>query len=518
VHATTSTTPLLEASGVHKHYGGVHALRGVEMTARAGEVHALVGENGAGKSTIINILAGAVRRDAGELTFDGRRVNFRSPAESQAAGIAVIHQELATLPTLNVAENLFMGRMPVRGLRLDRAAMYTRARALLAEVGLDVDPRTMVRDLSISQQQLVEIAKALGAGAKLLIMDEPSASLTEHETQRLLSLVRRLRTQGVSILYVSHRMAEVFAVADRITVFRDGAYVTTLDAPATTPQTVVGLMVGRELAAASHYEARAVGETMLEVRRLTTRRAAREGGGVPLHDVSFTVSRGEIVGMAGLVGAGRSEVARAIFGADRFDSGEILLEGRPVRFRSPSDAIAAGVAMVPEDRKGLALFLDAPLRWNVSMARLRALSRRGIIARQRERALAMEYLQRLRIKTPGIDVAVRALSGGNQQKTVLARWLATNPKLLILDEPTHGVDVGAKAEIYELVRGLARSGIAILLISAELTEILDLSDRIVVMRNGHVAALLERSQADERIVMLHATGTNAQISSAQQAS
>jgi ABC-type sugar transport system ATPase subunit len=518
VHATTSATPLLEASGVHKHYGGVHALRGVELTVRAGEVHALVGENGAGKSTIINILAGAVRRDAGELTFDGRPVNFRDPAQSQAAGIAVIHQELATLPTLNVAENLFMGRMPVRGLRLDRVAMHARARALLAEVGLDVDPRTMVRDLSLSQQQLVEIAKALAAGSKLLIMDEPSASLTEHETERLLTLVRRLRAQGVAILYVSHRMAEVFAIADRITVFRDGAYVTTLDAAATTPPAVVGLMVGRELAAASHYEPRALADNMLEVRGLTRRSASAEAGGVSFEDVSFTVRRGEIVGMAGLVGAGRSEVARAIFGADQYDAGEILLDGRPTRFRSPADAIARGVAMVPEDRKALALFLDAPLRWNVSMARLPALSRRGVIARRRERALATEYVERLRIRTPGVDVAARTLSGGNQQKTVLARWLATNPKLLILDEPTHGVDVGAKAEIYDLVRSLARSGMAILLISAELPEILDLSDRIVVMRNGRVAALLERAQADERTVMLHATGTNVQTSSSRQAS
>ena len=492
---------------MHKRYGGVHALRGVRLTVCAGEVHALVGENGAGKSTIINVLAGAVRRDAGRVTFDGRDVDFASPAESQAAGIAVIHQELATLPTLSVAENVCAGRMPTRGwrgLRVDRRVMHERTRALCADVGLDVDPATAMRDLSLSQQQLVEIAKALGAGARLLIMDEPSASLTEHEVRRLLDLVRRLRAQGVAILYVSHRLAEIFAVADRITVFRDGAFVETVDTPSTTPERVVARMVGRGLAAAAPDEARVAGETVLEVRGLT-----RRGGAVPLDGVSFTVRRGEIVGMAGLVGAGRSEVARAIFGADPFDAGEIRICGAPVRFRSPAEAIRAGVAMVPEDRKGLALFLDKPVRWNVSMARLPALGRGGVVARRRERALVREYVERLRVKTASVETPVRALSGGNQQKTVLARWLATNPELLILDEPTHGVDVGAKAEIYALVRELARDGMAILLISSELPEVLELSDRIVVMRAGHVAATLARDEADEHTVMLHATGGGA---------
>ncbi len=510
----TAGAGLLEAAGVHKRYGGVHALRGVALSVRAGEVHALVGENGAGKSTIINVLAGAVRRDAGTVSLGGRPVDFRSPAESQAAGIAVIHQELATLPTLSVAENVCMGRMPTRGGRLDWRAMRERTAALLAEVGLDVDPRTTVRDLGLSQQQLVEIAKALGAGAKLLVMDEPSASLTEHETRRLLDVVRRLRGQGVAILYVTHRMAEVFAVADRVTVFRDGAYVGTVATAGTTPSAVVGMMVGRELAAASHHEPRAPRETVLEVRGLTRRGGSGESGSVPLDAVSLTVRRGEIVGMAGLVGAGRTEVARAVFGADRYDAGEIVLGGRAVRFRSPSEAIAAGVAMVPEDRKRLALFLEKPVRWNVSMARLPAMSRRGVISRRGERALTASWVERLRVRAPDGEVPVRSLSGGNQQKTVLARWLATRPTLLILDEPTHGVDVGAKAEIYALVRALARDGMAILLISSELPEVLDLSDRIVVMRGGRVAATLDRAEADERTVMLHATGTGGEAAPA----
>nr|MDQ6926788.1 sugar ABC transporter ATP-binding protein [Candidatus Eremiobacteraeota bacterium] len=368
----SSGIPLLDVMDVQKRYGGVYALRGVQLTIRAGEVHALAGENGAGKSTLINVLAGAVRRDEGCVVLAGREVDFRSPAESQATGIAVIHQELATLPTLSVAENLFMGRLPTRGGWLDRRAMHARARELLTAVGLDVDPRVAVGTLSRSHQQLVEIAKALSASATLLIMDEPSASLTEHETQHLLGLVRRLRAQGVAILYVSHRLSEVFAVCDRITVFRDGRYVRTLDTTDTTPAEVVGLMVGRALTAASAESAtHERGEPVLEVRGLTRHvrgpAGSGEGSAVPLDDVTLTVGRGEIVGMAGLIGAGRSEVARAVFGADSYDAGEIRLSGKRVRFRSPADAIRAGVAMVPEDRKALALFLDKPVRWNISI-------------------------------------------------------------------------------------------------------------------------------------------------------
>lgn len=502
-------TPLLEVRDVHKHFGGVHALRGVTLEVRPGEVHALVGENGAGKSTLINILAGAVRRDAGQIVFESREVDFRSPAESQAAGIAVIHQELAMLPTLNVAENLFMGRMPVRHGRIDSAALRASARVLLAQVGLHIDPRTLASNLSVSQQQLVEIARALSAGTKLLVMDEPSSSLTDHETRRLLELVGQLRGRGVSVLYVSHRMAEVFTIADRITVYRDGSTVDTLPASGTKPATIVALMVGRTLATSVVNGERAPGDVMLEVRGLTRGLARAPHRGVPLNDVSFTVRRGEIVGLAGLVGSGRSEVARAIFGADPIDGGAIRVAGRSVHFRSPADAIRSGIAMVPEDRKELALFLDKPVRWNVSMARLRSLARVGVVRRSRERALAAAQVERLRVRAPGLDAAVRVLSGGNQQKTVLARWLAMRPKLLILDEPTHGVDVGAKAEIASLVRSLAGEGVAILLISSELPEVLGLSDRVLVMRSGRIVAALDRADADERLVMLHATGTSA---------
>jgi rhamnose transport system ATP-binding protein len=506
-----SAAPLFRAENVHKRYGGVYALRGAHLDVCAGEIHALVGENGAGKTTIINILSGAVKRDEGEVTFDGRVVDFDSPADAQAAGIAVIHQELATLPTLSVAENVCMGRMPTKGWRVDRRAMYERTREVLAIVGLDVDPRTLLRDLSLSQQQLVEIAKALGAGARLLVMDEPTASLTEHEARRLHTIARQLRDQGTAILFVSHRLSEVFTIADRITVFRDGAHVATQPTSATSPERVVELMVGRAVIPRSEATRDLLlsdAPIVLEVRGLTHRR--ENGHGFELDDVSLTVRRGEIVGLAGLVGAGRSELACAVFGETSFDAGEVLLEGRPARFDSPADALRAGVAMVPEDRKALALFFEQSVRWNISMAVLPSLRKRRVIARSAERAMARDYVGRLRINTPDTETAVGALSGGNQQKTVLARWLATKPKLLILDEPTHGVDVGAKAEIHELVRGLAREGIAILLISSELPEVLALSSRVVVMREGRVMANLAREDADERTVMMYATGSAAQ--------
>jgi rhamnose transport system ATP-binding protein len=498
---TEPPAPLLDVAQVYKRFGGVHALRGANIDVLPGEVHALVGENGAGKSTLINILAGAIRRDSGTISFDGVDADFRSPAESQRRGIAVIHQELATLPSLTVAENLFMGRLPSRHGFVDRRALRERAATLLATVGLDVDPEEQASSLATSEQQLVEIARALSMGARLLIMDEPSSSLTEHETQQLLALARRLRDDGVAIIYVSHRFAEVFAIADRITVMRDGVTVKTMQCAETTPADVVALMVGREIAPASAARTTSVGADAA-VPVLELRDVSRSGA---IEDVSFTVARGEIVGMAGLIGAGRSETARVVFGADRHDSGEVILNGKPVNFTSPRDAIAAGVAMVAEDRKALSLFMDKPVGWNITMARLPTLGAYGFIRARLDRALAAGFVDRLRVRTPSLATPVRELSGGNQQKTVLARWLATEPTLLILDEPTHGVDVGAKAEIHALIRGLAAQGIAILLISSELPEVLALSDRIIVMREGRVAADIPRRDADERLIMTFAT-------------
>ncbi len=496
--AVDSNEVILRVHDVSKNYDGVQALSNVSLDVRRGEVHALVGENGAGKTTLMNILGGIVRKNSGQVEFKGQTVDFATPAESQAAGIAVIHQELAVMPALTVMENVFMGRMPARRGVVDWTELESRTRELLEQVGLDVAPRTRVKDLTVSQSQLVEIAKALSIKANLIIMDEPNSSLTERETDRLFEVIRNLKQRGVSIIFVSHRIEEVLRIADRITVLRDGNYVGTLGVREATVDRVISMMVGRELVRSSETGERAIGPALLEVRRLTRR-------GV-VQDVSFSVRRGEIVGLAGLVGAGRSETARMIFGADPIDEGEILLEGRPVRFRSPKEALAHGLGMIPEDRKKLALFMAMPVRWNISMAQLPRISSNGLIRHRREAALAEEYVQRLRVRVPHIDTLERNLSGGNQQKTVLARWLATNPKLLIMDEPTHGVDVGAKAEIYEMMRGLAREGISIILISSELPEILSMSDRIVVMHAGRVTGILDRAEATEDKVMAYATG------------
>jgi ABC-type sugar transport system ATPase subunit len=497
---TTDTELLLQVEDVSKHFGGVRALRDARLDVRAGEVHAVVGENGAGKTTLINILGGIIARDAGRIAFDGRDVEFLSPGESQRAGIAIIHQELATIPALTVMENVHMGRMQSRLGIVDWRALRASTRAVLDEIGLDVSPGAAVSSLGISQRQLVEIAKALAAEARLIIMDEPNASLTDHESERLFEVIERLKQRNVGIIYVSHRIEEVLRISDRITVFRDGGYVGTVNRAEATVTGVVGMMVGRELARVQRRPPRETGEPLLEVRNLT--RAA-----VPaIRDVSFTVHRGEIVGFAGLVGAGRSETARTIFGADRFDSGEVLLNGLPIHFKSPKDAVASRVGMVPEERKQLGLFMEMPIRFNIAMASMPQRSRRGIVDHGDQATLANEFATKLAIKLSSIDAPVSSLSGGNQQKTVLARWLAISPELLILDEPTHGVDVGAKADIYQLMQDLAAEGLGIILISSELPEILAMSDRIVVMHQGRVAGVLDGRTATENAVMELATG------------
>lgn len=491
---------LLQVIGVSKRFGGVQALRDVRLEVRAGEVHALMGENGAGKTTLINILGGIVPRDSGRVIFRGREVVFNTPAESQHAGIAIIHQELATIPALSVMENIYMGRMEARGGWINWRAMEDAARKATDLVGLDVSPRAIVGDLTISQRQLVEIAKALAADARLVIMDEPNSSLTERETERLFEVIARLKQQGVAIIYVSHRIEEVMRIADRITTFRDGRYVGTIDRAEASVGRIINMMVGRDLANLTRRPPAGSDAPLLEVRNLSRR------GKPNLQNISFTLRRGEILGFAGLVGAGRSETARAIFGADPIDAGEILLEGRPVRFRSPREAIAHGVGMVPEERKRLGLFMNMPVRYNIGLASLPARSPAGIVQHAGERSLAEEFVRKLSIKLSSIDAPVKSLSGGNQQKTVLARWLATHPRVLILDEPTHGVDVGAKADIYQLMRDLAAEGIGIILISSELPEILNMSDRIVVMWQGRITGILDGQTATEEQVMAYATG------------
>lgn len=500
---TTDQRLLLSVEDVSKHFGGVHALRGINLQVHPGEVHAVVGENGAGKTTLINILGGIIARDSGRITLDGQEVAFATPVESQRAGIAIIHQELTTIPALTVMENVHMGRMRSRYGLVNWRALAASTRSVLEEVGLDISPATVVSSLGISQRQLVEIAKALAADARLMIMDEPNASLTDHETERLFEVIARLKQRGVGIIFVSHRIEEVLRISDRITVFRDGAYVGTVPTDQATVTGVVAMMVGRELARAQRRPSRALGEPLLEVRNL------RRTSSPPLHDITFTVHRGEILGFAGLVGAGRSETARAIFGADRFDGGEILFKGSPVRFNSPQEAVASGIGMVPEERKVLALFMDMPIRFNIGAASLPRRSRKGIVDHADQTALANSFAAKLSIKLPSIDAPVSSLSGGNQQKTVLARWLAIGPELLILDEPTHGVDVGAKADIYQLMQDLAADGLGIILISSELPEILSMSDRIVVMHEGRVRGVLDGPTATEHQVMELATGVAA---------
>ena len=492
---------ILKVDSVSKRFGGVQALRDVKFDLNYGEVHALVGENGAGKSTLMNVLGGIVQKDGGRVVFKGQEVEFKSPIESLDAGIAVIHQELAMMPHLNVIENVFMGRMPANGGMIRWREAEKDTRAALDLVGLDIPLDVLVDKLTISQRQLVEIAKALSKNASLIIMDEPNSSLAESETERLFSVIETLKQRGVAVIYVSHKIEEVLHIADRISVLRDGEYRGTILKSEASVEKVIQMMVGRELRQETsrlRQEAGKVdGAVRLEVRGLSGKR---------FQDVSFTVHHGEIVGFAGLVGAGRSEVARAIFGADPITAGEVHLDGKQVRFSSPGQAIANGLAMIPEDRKLLSLFMDLPILFNMSVAELPRMTRSGIINNRLMRTTAERFVDQLRIKLASVDHPVRSLSGGNQQKTTLARWLATHPKLLIMDEPTHGVDVGAKAEIYELMRNLADQGISIILISSELPEILTMSDRVVVMHEGRVTGVLESGEFDEHKIMLYATG------------
>jgi ABC-type sugar transport system ATPase subunit len=487
---------MLRVQGLSKSFGGLKALDGVSLDVRVGEVHAVVGENGAGKSTLMKILGGIITRDAGKTELRGNEVAFASPRESISAGIAVIHQELSVLPTLSVVENLYMGRMPTRGGRVPWKQLDQQSRRALAEVGLDIDPHLLMSGLSISQRQLVEIAKAFSIHARLIIMDEPNSSLSETETERLFSVIASLTGQGVSVVYVSHKIDEVLRIADRITVLRDGTLVGTVDRADATAASVIRMMVGRELDRA-YVPHQALGPVILRVEGLS---------GSGFSSVSFDVRAGEILCFAGLVGSGRSETWRTIFGAQRRRAGEVVFEGRHVSFNAPYQAIAAGFAMVPEDRKKLSLFMNMPIWFNVALAGLPKMKRGIAIDRRRISETVQSFVASMGIKLRSPEEPVRNLSGGNQQKTVLARWLAIAPKVLILDEPTHGIDIGAKSDVYELIRRLARSGIAIALISSELPEVIAMADRAVVMHEGRVTAILERSQIDEHTIMTHATG------------
>src|SRR3989440_5908931 len=495
-------TPSLEMKGISKRFPGVVALDHVDLSVGAGEVVALIGENGAGKSTLMKVLGGVYQPDEGAIFIDGQQVVINSVADALRRGIGFIHQELNVFDNLDVASNVFLGREPKRWgfLRLiDRERMYREARVYLERLRLDVPPDTPLARLSIAQQQLVEIAKTLSQQARILIMDEPTSSLTLSETERLIEVVKELRAQGVSIIYISHRLGEVQELADRVVALRDGRNVGGLAREEISHEQMVRMMVGRDLEDFYVHPEGVVRQPSFEVRDLRTRR-------YPKHAVSFKVNKGEIMGFAGLVGAGRSELAQAIFGVDPAVGGGILLDDKSVKVRAPRDAIEQGIYLIPEDRRIAGLILEDPIRQNITLPSLLRYSSAGLINFKSERKGASAIFKKLNVKAPSVEERVGNLSGGNQQKVVLAKWLSLTPHVLIFDEPTRGIDVGAKAEIYELMRGLAESGVAIMMISSDMEEILGVSERVAVMHEGRLTGVLERSGCSEEAIMRLAVG------------
>jgi rhamnose transport system ATP-binding protein len=489
---------MLVLRNVSKSFGSVIALNDGNLTLESGSIHALVGENGAGKSTVVKIIAGLYRRDQGEYLLNGESVDFTSTAQAKEAGIAVIYQEPTLFPDLSVAENIYMGRQPTsRFGRIDRARMRAEARSIFERLGVRIDPDRATEGLSIADQQLIEIAKAISLDARVLIMDEPTAALSGNEVARLFAVARSLRDEGRAIMFISHRFDEVFELCDTITVMRDGAYVDTTLAADTTVEEIVRMMVGRDVATLFPKTAAEIGDVVLEVQNLTS-------AGV-FHDISFSLRSGEIVGLAGLVGAGRSEVARAIFGVDSYDSGRVTLFGEVLPGRRPAEAVRRGLSFVPEDRRKQGLVLDSGVARNVSLVVRNSLRRFGLIRTRDENRLTGIWATRLEVKAAAMDTVVGTLSGGNQQKVVLGKWLSTEPKVLIIDEPTRGIDVGTKAEVHRLLSDLAGQGLAVLMISSELPEVLGMADRVLVMREGRITAEIDRADATPENVMLAAT-------------
>lgn len=509
------TQPLLKMTAITKSFPGVLAVDNVNLVVEPGEVHGLLGENGAGKSTLLKILSGAHRPDSGIIELGGVPITLDNPHQAQSQGIVTIYQEFNLVPQLSIAENVFIGREPGRGL-LNWRNMAQQTREVLEPMGINIDPMTRVRDLSVAEQQMVEIARALSMKSRIIIMDEPTSALSEHEVARLMDIMRNLKAQGLSIIFVTHRLDEVMRVCDRITVLRDGhnageANVNDVEIP-----DIIRMMVGRtldDLYAGEHTPPVDTGEA-LRVVNLRRRVNVYDPHAITLHDISFSVRKGEILGIAGLVGAGRTEIARAIFGADPIESGEVFIDGVPVHIKSPEDAIQHGIGLAPEDRKQQALFLALAVRENTSIAALnRLITRLGFVKAREEASLMENYRQMLNIRMASSEVRVRNLSGGNQQKVVLARWMALQPRILIVDEPTRGIDVAAKSEVHGLLHKMAAQGIAVIMISSELPEILGMSDRIITICEGRLTgAVLRKEATQEKLMELMTRRGNTEVS------
>ena len=489
----------IEMRGIDKSFGSNQVLKQAGFTLESGEVHALMGANGAGKSTLMKILTGVYTKDAGTVLVDGKEVNYKNPQEAEKAGIVFIYQELNVMFDLTVEENLFMGK-EIHGKFgiCDKKAMQKKAQEALNILGVNISPKTVMAELSVGQQQMVEICKALMADAKVIIMDEPTAALTQSETVALFKVIESLRKKGVSMVYISHRMEEIFELCDRITVLRDGSYIGVKNIPETNMNEIVKMMIGREIG--ERYPSRNVkiGKEVLKVKELT-----RKG---TFHDVNFSVRAGEVLGVSGLMGAGRTEIMQAIFGNLSYESGTIEIDGKEVKISNPRQAMEHGIGFITEDRKTEGLMLDKSIRKNISLCNLRRISKSSVISREAEKNMVAEAIKDLRIKCFGSYHECNNLSGGNQQKVVLAKWILTNPKILILDEPTRGVDIGAKKEIYSIINKLAAQGVAIIMVSSELPEVLGMSDNIMVVREGEVRGIISYEEANQERVMTLATG------------
>jgi ribose transport system ATP-binding protein len=493
---------VLQASGITKSFPGVRALDGVDLTVRRGRLNALLGENGAGKSTLMNILAGVFPPDSGTVMLEGRSTRFKNPREAQEAGLSIIFQELNLVPELSIAENIFIGREPMTKFGLvDYARMNAGAAALLKELELDADPRTLISQLKVGAQQVVEIAKAISFNARVIIMDEPTSAITGHEIEVLFRQIRRLKQNGVGLIYITHKLDELPEIADDITVFRDGKLVGARQFREVTRDEMIRMMVGRELSDLFPKSPTKPGDVVLRARDISLQHAERAGD-FAVKDVSFEVRRGEVLGIFGLMGAGRTELLQTLFGMHPGTStGAVEVDGRGVAIQSPADAIAAGLALAPEDRKAEGVVLELSVAHNTTLSCLPRIERFGLLQPKQERELVRSYVDRLRVKTPSIEQRMVNLSGGNQQKVVLAKWMATEPKVLLLDEPTRGIDINAKKEIYALVDELAQSGLGVVMVSSELAEILGIADRILVLCDGRKTAEFSRAEATEEKIV-----------------